>query len=441
MNTRQLGLAMCTALVVGNTIGMGIFMQPASLAPFGLNALTAWLAVIVGCASLAIVFAALARRFPQAEGPLDYLRTTLGEPVAFAAMWSYWISTMVTLPTLAVGVVGYFISVIPAAAALPPWLLSVGFMWLFVGINLLGVRSGGRVQVITSLLKIVPLLLVMVMGSIAILAEPATYIANLPATPPVGLQPSMAAAAIALYAMLGFESATIAAGRARDPERTIPRATLIGTLIVAIIYVTVVGISMLLVPQETLATSDAPFVTITDSLLGAGYGRWIALFVVVSGLGCLNGWTLVVAELARTLAIKNLMPAGMGHINRFGAPWIGLLVIGVVATLMTLMNYSDSLVAGFTFLSVIVTAANLPLYLCGSLAIFLLWKRVPGLAPPALWLAALGGLAFTAFAFFGVGLEPLLWAVGLLLAGLPIYYLMRKKHPLPAAAPAPGKGV
>ena len=440
MNTRQLGLPMCTALVVGNTIGMGIFMQPAALAPFGLNALTGWLAVIIGCASLAIVFAALARRMPQADGPFDYVRRSLGEPVAFAAMWSYWISTVVTLPTLAVAVVGYFVSVFPAARAVPPVLLSVGFMWLFVGVNVLGVRSGGRVQVITSLLKLVPLLLVMVLGAAAILGEPSTYLANVPAAPAVGLQPSMAAATIALYAMLGFESATVAAGRARDPERTIPRATLIGTLLVAIVYVAVVAIGMLLVPQATLTASDAPFVTITDSLLGAGYGRWIALFVVISGLGCMNGWTLVVAELARTLAIKNLMPAAMGRINRFGVPWIGLLVIGVVATFMTLMNYTDSLVAGFTFLSIIVTAANLPLYLCCSIVIFLLWKRSPGLAPPALWLAAVGGLAFTAFAFFGVGLEPFLWALGLSLAGLPVYFLMRKKHPLPAAAPAPQKG-
>ena len=441
MNTRQLGLGMCTALVVGNTIGMGIFMQPAALAPFGLNALTAWLAVIVGCTSLAIVFAALARRFPQADGPFDYMRTTLGEPVAFAAMWSYWISTAVTLPTLAVGVVGYFVSVFPGSSAVPPAVLTVVFIWLFVGINLLGVRSGGRVQVVTSLLKIVPLLLVMVLGPIAILAEPATYTANLPTTPPVGLQPSMAAAAIALYAMLGFESASVAAARARDPERTIPRATLIGTLVVAIIYVAIVGISLLLVPQATLATSDAPFVTITDSLLGAGYGRWVALFVVISGLGCLNGWTLVVAELGRTLAIKKLMPAAMGSSNRFGVPWVGLLVIGAIATLMGLMVYSDTLVEGFKLLSVVVAAANLPIYLCCALAVFLLWKRVPGLAPPALWLAALGGLAFTAFAFFGVGMEPLLWAVGLTLAGLPVYYWMRKRHPLPAAAPTPGKGV
>jgi APA family basic amino acid/polyamine antiporter len=434
MNTRELGLAMCTALVVGNTIGMGIFMQPAALAPYGLNALTGWVAVIVGCTSLAIVFAALARKLPQADGPFDYVRTMLGEPTAFAAMWCYWISTVVTLPTLAVAVVGYFISVFPASHALPPAVLMVAFMWLFVGVNLLGVKSGGRVQVITSLLKLVPLVLVMVLGAIAILAEPAAYAANLPTSPPVGLQPSMAAATIALYAMLGFESATVAAGRAKDPERTIPRATLIGTLVVAIIYVAIVGIGMLLVPQATLATSDAPFVTITDSLLGAGYGRWIALFVVISGLGCLNGWTLLVAELARTLAIKKLMPEAMGRVNRFGVPWIGLLVIGALGTFIGLMNYSESLVAGFTLLSVIVTAANLPLYLCIALALFVLRRRDPAALPPALWLAGAGGLAFTAFAFIGVGKEPFLWALALALAGLPVYFLMRKAHPAPATA-------
>jgi APA family basic amino acid/polyamine antiporter len=433
MNTRELGLAMCTALVVGNTIGMGIFMQPAALAPYGLNALTAWLAVIVGCTSLAIVFAALARKLPQADGPFDYVRTTLGEPTAFAAMWCYWISTVVTLPTLAVAVVGYFISVFPASQALPPAALTVAFMWLFVGVNLLGVKSGGRVQVITSLLKLVPLVLVMVLGAIAILAEPAAYVANLPTSPPVGLAPSMAAATIALYAMLGFESATVAAGRARDPERTIPRATLIGTLVVAIIYVAIVGIGMLLVPQETLAKSDAPFVTIIDSLLGAGYGRWLALFVVVSGLGCLNGWTLLVAELARTLAIKTLMPEAMGRLNRFGVPWIGLLVIGALGTFIGLMNYSDSLVAGYTLLSVIVNAANLQLYLCIALALFVLRRRDPASLPSALRHAGIGGLAFTAFAFVGVGKVPFLWALGLALIGLPVYFLMRKAHPAPAA--------
>ena len=230
MSDRQIGLGMATALVVGNTIGMGIFMQPAALAPFGLNALTGWAAVIVGCICLAITFAALARKLPQADGPFGYVRSTLGEVIAFPALWCYWISVWVTNAVLSIGVVGYFINVFPAAASIPPAALAVSFMWIFVAVNLLGIKSGGRVQVVTSLLKIVPLLLVMVVGAFSILASPGSYTPNLPTTPITG-QASMAAAAVALYAMLGFESAAIAAGRVKDPQRTIPRATLIGTLI------------------------------------------------------------------------------------------------------------------------------------------------------------------------------------------------------------------
>ena len=431
---RQFGLGMATALVVGNTIGMGIFMQPAALAPFGMNALTGWAAVIFGCICLALTFSALARKLPQADGPFGYVRATLGEVIAFPALWCYWISVWATLPVLAIGVVGYFVTVLPQAAGISRAVLAITFIWTFVAVNLLGVKSGGRVQVITSLLKVVPLLLVMVVGAYSILANPGAYTPNLPTTPITG-QASMAAAAVALYAMLGFESAAIAAGRVRDPERTIPRATLIGTLLVAALYVAIVAIGLLVVPQETLAASNAPFVTIADSLLGPGNGRWVSLFVVVSGLGCLNGWTLLAGELTRTLSSHRLLPPILGESNRFGVPWASLLLAGALATFLGLMNYSATLVGAFTTLSLIVSAANLPLYVCCAFALFAMLKRDSVGLSPALWFAGVGGVAFAAFAFKGVGWTPFLWALGLGVVGVPIYLLMRR---LVARQVAPG---
>jgi basic amino acid/polyamine antiporter, APA family len=433
MSDRQLGLGMATALVVGNTIGMGIFMQPAALAPFGLNALTGWAAVIIGCVCLALTFAALARKLPEADGPFGYVRSTLSEAIAFPALWSYWISCWVTLPVLSIGVVGYFINVFPAAAAIPPALLAVSFMWIFVGVNLLGIKSGGRVQVVTSLLKIVPLVLVLVVGTVSILASPGTYTPNLPTTP-LTMHLSMGAAAVALYAMLGFESAAVAAGRVKDPQRNVPRATLIGTLLVAIFYVAVVAIGMLVVPQATLATADAPFVTIVDHLFDAGDGRWISLFVVISGLGCLNGWTLLASELTRTLSSHRLLPEVLRDSNRFGAPWASLLLTGALATFVGVMNYSETLVGAFTKLSLIVSAANLPLYVCCSFALFVMLRRSPEGLSPLLWIAGAGGVAFSAFAFFGVGWEAFIWALLLSLAGVPVYYWMRGRR---ASAPTP----
>lgn len=432
MSNRQLGLGMATALVVGNTIGMGIFMQPAALAPFGLNALTGWAAVIVGCVCLALTFAALARRLPEADGPYGYVRATLGESLAFPALWCYWISCVVTLPVLSIGTVGYFLNVFPAARAIPPAIIAVSFMWIFVGINLLGIRTGGRVQVVTSLLKIVPLVLIMVVGSISILANPGEYTPNLPTTP-ITTHLSMGAAAIALYAMLGFESAAVAAGRVKDPERTVPRATLIGTLIVASFYVAIVAIGLLVVPQATLATADAPAVTIVDHLVGPGNGRWISLFVVISGLGCLNGWTLLSGELTRTLATHRLLPDILADDNRFGSPWASLLLAGAIATFVGVMNYSATLVGAFTKLSLIVSAANMPLYVCCSLALFVMLRRSPADLSPALWIAGFGGLAFAAFALLGVGWEAFIWALLLALSVVPVYYWLRGRR---AAAPA-----
>jgi APA family basic amino acid/polyamine antiporter len=435
-STRQLGLVMCTALVVGNTIGMGIFIQPASLAPYGLNALTGWAAVIVGCVCLALTFAVLARKLPDAAGPFDYVRATQGEAVAFASLWSYWISTAVTVAGLPIAVLGYFFNVFPAATHIPSALLAVVFIWLFVGVNLLGVRSGGGVQVVTSILKLVPLFLVLVLGAASILSNPGAYTPNIPANP-VTLHLSMTAAAIALYPMLGFESAAVAAGRVTNPEKTIPRATMIGTLLVASIYVATVAIGLLVVPQATLAASNAPFVTILDALLGPGNGRWLSLFVVISGLGCLNGWTLLSGEMTRTLATHGLLPDVFRRNNRYGVPWAGLLLVGLVATFVGMMNFSDKLVGAFTTISLIVSAANLPLYACCSIALFYMLVRDRAGLSPALWLAGVGGIAFSAFAFFGLGWTPFFWALGLGLAGVPIYFFMRRRHP--DADPAPSR--
>jgi APA family basic amino acid/polyamine antiporter len=111
--------------------------------------------------------------------------------------------------------------------------------------------------------------------------------------------------------------------------------------------------------------------------------------------------------------------------------------MGAVATFIGLMNYSESLVAGFTFLSIVVTAANLPLYLFVALALFVLRRRDPAALPPMLWLAGAGGLAFTAFAFIGVGKEPFLWALARAATGLAVYFMMRRFHPTPAVATPP----
>ncbi len=424
---KELGFWMCTALVIGNTIGMGIYLLPASLAPYGLNAMIGWTITVFGMTMLARVFARLAREFPAADGPYAYVEATSGRVAAFIAIWCYWVSTWITNAALAVGVVGYLTTVLPVLAGVPPAMLSLALLWLFVAVNLLGIRAGGRVQVVTTALKLLPMLAIVLLGAWLLLTEPATYTRQVPTTP-LTLEALMAASTIALYAMLGIESAAVPAGRVRDPEHTIPRATMAGTLLVAAVYVAVSSMALLLIPQGKLAQSSAPFVELLDDYLGNGVGRVLAVFVVISGLGALNGWTLLTGELTATMARHGSLPQPLARLNARGAPIVALVTTGLLATAMVLMNYSKSLVEGFTFLTLVVSAANLPLYLLCAFALLLLARRRTARVPGDLWVLGLLGTGYSVFAFVGLGREPFLWAIALGVAGLPVYLLMRLRR-------------
>ncbi|KAF1716349.1 amino acid permease [Pseudoxanthomonas yeongjuensis] len=426
-DTRKIGFWTCTALVVGNTIGMGIFLLPASLAPYGFNATIGWGITVLGCICLARVFARLARELAHADGPYGYVRSTLGDLPAFLAMWCYWVSVWITNAALATGVVAYIRAAFPELAPLQPSLFALGLLWTFVAINLLGVRSGGGVQLVTTALKLLPMLAIALLGAWMLVNSPHAYVAH-PPTQPITLADSMAAGTIALFAMLGIESATVPASKVENPGRTIPRATLVGTLLTAAIYLIVSTVPLLLIPSQELAASPAPFALLMDRFAGDGFGRWLALFVVVSGLGALNGWTLLGGEMTRTMADNGTLPAFLSRNNRHGAPVFALVITGLLASAMILMNYSKSLVNGFTVMSQVVTAANLPLYLCCSIALAVLWKRGKRLDDKGvrgLLTIAVLGTAYAIFAFVGMGHEAFVMALVLAACGLPLYIFMR----------------
>jgi APA family basic amino acid/polyamine antiporter len=425
---RELGFWMCTALVVGNTIGMGIFLLPASLAPYGFNALVGWAITAAGMIVLARVFVRLARTFPQADGPYAYLRSTLGEWPAFVALWCYWVSCWITNSALAVGVVGYLASAVPALSGVPPLAIAMSMLWVFIGMNLLGARAGGRVQVVTTALKLLPMVVVIGLGLWLLAAEPAVYAQHPPATP-LEFGSMVTASTIALYAMLGVESAAVPAGRVRDAARTIPRATMAGTLLTAGVYVAVSAIAITLIPQQELAASTAPFADLLERFLGAGTGRWLSVFVVVSGLGALNGWILLTGELTRTMAVHGMLPHSLSRLNRFGAPATGLVVTGLLASAMVLMNFSKSLVEGFTFLTLVVTAANIPMYLFCALALVVLARRGERRVSRDMLVLGIAGSAYTVFALLGMGREPLLWGLALAAVGLPVFAVLRRRAP------------
>jgi basic amino acid/polyamine antiporter, APA family len=186
---------------------------------------------------------------------------------------------------------------------------------------------------------------------------------------------------------------------------------------------------MLLMPQAELSASNAPFADLFGRYLDPRYGRWVALFVVVSGLGALNGWTLIVGDLTQAFARHGNFPAALGNVNSRGAPLYAFVLTGIAASATLVLSYSPSMAEVFTFLVNLVAAANLPLYLACCLAVLTLWRRgeITRIGRRELiWFgAALFAAVYCVWSFVGAGSKPLLWAAALAAMGIPFQFWQR----------------
>jgi len=313
---------------MGNMIASGVFLLPASLAPFGWNAVGAWVLTIGGALVLALVLARLTAARPQGAGPVDFVRDAFGQVPAFLVGWIYLVSIWTAVVTIAVAAVSYLSAMVPALSAVPfgPALAAVALLWLFTLINLRGVRAAGRVQVVTLLLKIVPLVVVLVLAAMGL----AGGTASLPPFDAAQMEGSQlnAAATLTLWALLGFECASVAAARVRNPAVNVPRATMWGTALTGVLYLFVCSAIALLLPQDLASQSPAPFATFVAQFWSAGPAALIGAFAVISCLGALNGWTLMQGELARTMAQDRMLPRWFAGTDRHGTPVRALLVSG-----------------------------------------------------------------------------------------------------------------
>ncbi|HEX6374168.1 MAG TPA: amino acid permease [Allosphingosinicella sp.] len=421
---RAFGFWICLALVIGNMIGSGVFLLPQQLAPYGWNAILGWGVTIPGALCLAFVFASLARRFPRAGGPYAYTAEAFGAAPGFAVAWSYWISVWTANAAISLAAVSYLSHFVPGLAA-APGLMAIGFVWTFTLINCLSVKGAGEVQLATTVLKLLPLVAAIVLTlRIAATGDRADAV-PLP-TGDISLAGVTATAALTLWAMVGFESATIPAGHVRDPERTIPRATMIGTLITGIVYLIACSGVALLLPPEQAAASNAPFADFIGRYWGPGPASLVALFAAISALGALNGWVLIQGEMPVALARDGMFPAWLARTSKAGTPVRAHLVSSGLVTLLLLANQSRSMGDLFAFMALLSTAASLVAYLSCSLAALKL--RATGRMPPSFLLPviAVAGALYSAWAIYGAGPEPALWGAALLLSGLPVYLLMKR---------------
>lgn len=430
---QKLGPWTATALVVGNIIGIGVFMLPASLAPYGAGSFLGWGLTLTGALCLAWVFATLARHLPGAGGAMGIVRLALGGDAAFLNVWGYWIAICVANAVIVIGAVNYLGSLIPAIGASRPLAAAVGLLllWLFAAISLQGVRAAGQVQLITTILKLWPFIAAFAVVATLLLSGGTSVIQPIDRSQ-FTLGVAATTTTLTLYTMLGIECAAIPADAVDDPERVVPLATMAGTLFSGVLNMAVCVALVLLMPAATVANSRAPLVDFVTLGLGSGAAWLVSVAVVISALGCLNGWVLLVGEIPATMATDGELPRWWGVRNASGASVNAALVSHVLTSGLILFNASSGMASLYTFIVQLATATALPLYVLAPIAAlrFMRNGRVP--RSRGLVVASVGAVLFGAVAIVGSGGPAVAWGTALILAGWPLYRLMKRRVALAA---------
>jgi len=444
----RLGFPQAVALVMGSIIGVGIFNLPTSLSGYGPISLVSMGLTTVGALALALLFASLSRRMPADGGPYAYARVAFGNPLGFANAWSYWITAWAGNAAIAVGWVLYVEEFVNTGHN--KWfsiaLVLVG-LWLPAAINLSGIKNMGSVQVWTTVMKFSALAFMSTVGLF--------FISTANFTPwNVSGEGSIAAIgggmAIALFSYLGIETAAVAAGRVKDPDRNVPRSTIIGTLATSAVYMLSLIAVFGILPTSELATSTAPFSDAVDSMFGGSWaGNIMAIVVIISGIGALNGWTMICAQMPLAAANDGVLPEQFKQISRRGVPAFGIIVSTALASIAMIINYIGSSGATVFTTLVLMTGITAAIPYAFSALAQMKWRYADHqqMQTPRFvrdMIVAVISLVFSVLFIwysrytgetFWVYWAPFFMTAGALLLGIPVYLRQRSRMSEPEPVP------
>jgi basic amino acid/polyamine antiporter, APA family len=444
----KFGLPAAMALIIGSIIGVGIFNLPTSLAAYGPITLISMALTTVGALALALLFAALSRRLPADGGPYAYARVAFGNGLGFANAWSYWITAWAGNAAIAVGWVLYVEHFINKGQnKLITVLLVLVGLWLPAAVNLSGVKNMGSVQVITTIIKFVAVAFIAIVGLF--------YISKANFTPwnvsgESAINAIGGGMAIALFSYLGVETAAVAAAKVRNPDQNIPRATVLGTIATAVVYMLSLVAVFGIVPTSKLANATAPFSDAINAMFGGTWaGNVMAIAVIISGLGALNGWTMICAEMPLAAAEDGLFPERFKRISKNGVPAFGIIASTVLASIAMAINYLGSGGATVFTTLVLMTGITAAIPYAFSALAQLKWRWIDQktMQTPRFlrdMVVALLSLVFSILFIwysrntghsFWVYWAPFFLAAGAMVLGIPVYRAQRRHMTQPGPVP------
>jgi len=404
-------------MVVGTMVGAGIFVLPGQFAPYGWTGAAAWAAAGLGAMTIALVLADLVAFRPEQPSLLALCGDVLGPAMGVMIAWSYWISIWVSNAVIATAAAGYLAAFVPPIGQ-SPLRIALGGIAIVIALtvaNLRGPGTAGRIQVVTTILKLLPLVVILIILAGLLLGTGEAF-SRYPHVP-FDFGSLTPALPLAFYALLGFESATLMTELVRDPARNVARAVIGGLAITTLVYYLVCTGIVMALPADRLALSPMPMALFVEQFIGIGPAMVLALFAVIAAIGSLNGLILLQGEIPHSLARSGLLPGWMATTNRHGVAAAPLILASALTFVLMIAGATRFGGGVLDFLLRLTASVSIWFYFGACVAALILRRRR---------LLAAAGIVFSGWLFYSTGLEAGGWGLALMLLGLPVHFAAKR---------------
>src|SRR5882672_5685861 len=372
---KKMTMMQLTVVVAVNMMGSGIIMLPTNMAQVGAISLLSWIVTALGSMAIAYGFAQAGIFNQRPGGMAAYAEDAYGKPGYFLTFRLSFFSLAIGNVAIAISAVGYLAGFFPGMSATPiaTCVSVIVLIWLTTVANFGGPSITGKIGAITVWGVIVPVAGLSVIGWFWFSGATFGQAWN-PKGMPL-LEGMGSSIALTLWAFLGMESAAQNSDAVENPKRDVPIACMLGTLGAAVVYVLSTTVIQGIVPNDELAKSTGPFALAYAKMFNPTIGSIIMALAVIACLGSLLGWQFTIAQTAKTAAADRFLPVVFSRENRLGAPIAGMVIMGVVQTLMALSTISPTLSEQFNALVNLAVVTNVIPYIISLSALVVMMKK------------------------------------------------------------------
>ena len=373
---RELSFLTVVSLVIGSQIGAGAFSNPSVLAKFKFIGLFGLFGAAVGAIAIALVFAKLSACFPKSGGPHTYVSEAFGRCAGFFTAWVYWIISWLSNAVLLSMIVGYLTIMLGEISSIEIILIEIFVVLAITYVNIVGVKCSGTIGIVLTMLKlgiflILPIVFFCFFDIKNFEISSSDFLFDKD-----GISALCNSVLLGFFGFIGIESATASTERIKNPEKAIPRALIIGTIVVSLVYIVNIIAIIGIVGFDRLAESDAPYAFAIQNIFHNNSPLLIAIVSIIVCVGTLNSWTLTSGQIAYVAYEDGLFPKIFGKLNKSGAPVASLIFAALGMIVCFFIQQTDSLKDGLMKLLNISVSIFIYIYMFCSFAYIKIIKKI-----------------------------------------------------------------